>query len=206
MSCSVDEVNGVGELINDSPLVPVTRWKPPKLPDTSQCIYGILTHIDDLGQIYCQLSADKEILKYIRQVIDLNYNELEERSVLDRHWKSGDACLSLFRDDRYHRAVVTDHQTTKDGKIQVLFVDFGNKTFVDPLDLITPFHLHDVPIMCIRLIMDDIVPRSYKGSTITRPGCLYFFIKLSFICVDLIINLFLAQLDGQFLSDFLHKC
>ena len=110
-------------------------WPLPIMPtDTSEEFIARITYIDDLGQIYVQQESNVEKANAISYILTEAHTKIPPDSE-DQVWYIGDPVIAMYDDQvneciSWNRGIVT--KVYSGGKIQVLFIDYGEKAKLDP--------------------------------------------------------------------------
>lgn len=144
-------------------LQPIDEWPSPVMPN-----WPILSefslkvrHIDKYCQFYATFTHNDPLFADMDDMFDDVYGTPEKPSTstvpMKESWEKGEDCVV------YHRARKSWFRgrvlKILDKGFQVLMVDFG--TIIDQAfseEMRIPYHFGDVPIQCVRLILDDIGP------------------------------------------------
>lgn len=86
-----------------------------------------LSHINSLNDFYIQLSKDTIALEKMSKYLEDESNMLPLEHVSNIE---NTMCIALFEDNLYYRAKILQHTEDDNNLTEVLFVDYGNTSFV----------------------------------------------------------------------------
>lgn len=145
----------------------VSSWPSPIFPNIVNRRYlsVFLTHIDVMGQMHVHLEKDAKKMRQIQDFYETFYGNAEngdtnlckKDKTSKLNWKENEPCVALYENKHWYRAVVLK----ADGiSATILFVDFGHPFKIHNVktELRVPFHFEDQPILCFRVIMDNVLP------------------------------------------------
>ncbi len=138
------------------------QWPPPDLPNSKK-FDGLVTYIDDEGQLYVQTEAQVESMEKVTREIGEMLAKNRQSTALDNYWKKGELCLARYPDGHikgaWYRGVVTEvgeavrtggGGTVAEVCVHVLLVDYGEVKMLYPskgeLQKVVPRPLLEVPI------------------------------------------------------------
>ncbi|MEQ2234971.1 hypothetical protein ILYODFUR_036878, partial [Ilyodon furcidens] len=107
-------------------------YYPPVYPEASKELNAVVCHINNLSDFYIQLVDNMESLLLSAKLQDC-YNALTEDKLRVYCPVIGQACVARFEDELWYRAQVIGHPGGR--KVEVRYVDFGNKQIVSVSDL-----------------------------------------------------------------------
>ncbi|XP_024864846.1 RING finger protein 17 isoform X2 [Kryptolebias marmoratus] len=144
---------------------PVTLGRSPLLyyspvhPKTNTKLDAVVSHINNPADFYIQLVDNRESLLLSAKLQDCyNAATVFADDELNIYCPViGQACVARFDDKLWYRAQVIGHPGEK--KVEVLYVDFGNKTILSVSDLRKiKDEFFALPAMAIHCCLADVVP------------------------------------------------
>ncbi|XP_041105638.1 tudor domain-containing 6-like isoform X2 [Polyodon spathula] len=118
-----------------------------------------VTHIKNVGNFYCQLGRNADIVHKLAEKVNYLCKELQR---IDCPKTFGTVCFAKYSDGHWYRGQIKSVQPT----IQVFFVDYGDTQMVEKSDLLPiPIEASDimsVPVQAVMCCLSDVpadVPR-----------------------------------------------
>jgi len=160
----LDSLTEAIDLLNtsDNEMDPGFHWLNPEMP-SSPLFAARCTHVDNSGQIYLQLEANKSMMKSVHDKLARKHRG---KSSSGGRMQEGRECIARWSDNRWYRARVLSYgpfvgYSPDCDMVYVLFVDFGNATIVKTKHIRSNLTSRDVPIQAIRVVLSKI-EGSYK--------------------------------------------
>ncbi|XP_028991937.1 RING finger protein 17 [Betta splendens] len=145
-------------------------YYPPVRPKINTELSAVVSHINNPADFYVQLDDNMEYL-----LLSVKLQECYNAKAMsgEDHYvycpMEGQACVALC-DDMWHRAVVKGQEES--GKVEVQYVDFGNKEVVPFSDLRTiKDEFFALPSMAIHCCLSEVIPldeQSWSGACTDR--------------------------------------
>ncbi|XP_068428378.1 RING finger protein 17 isoform X2 [Clinocottus analis] len=151
---------------------------PPQSPETHTELHAVVSHVHSPEDFYIQLVDDMEFV-LLSAKIQACYSEATVREEDDLSVYCPvmqQACVARYKDTLWYRAQVTGHPVRS--KVEVQYVDFGNKEVVSVSDLRKiKDEFFSLPCRAVRCCLSGLVP--LDGDT-WSDACSNRFISLAF--------------------------
>ena len=173
IDCSLMHLKEEEEVVEESPVPVPTKgqWPMPTYPGQTK-FSGVITYIDSFGQLYIHSTRANDVATAMSRILTRLHSCLPLSFDRDLDWLPGDILIAKYtfgKESSWHRGVVTN-VLSQEGKVAVLFVDYGETRILDPKanECHKSVMFAEVPIQALRCKLENIVPieGNYSGEFI----------------------------------------